>query len=1209
MPGDCYAPEDTLLEGEDDASDTDDVPVRLLHDVCIVEQISGEMVPLAQLLELQLGQAGGYIATGRARPWEEDGEYDEDDDNDEEGSEDGSNDGNISDQSTPTYIRTTRILEFTFYHYDNGEMNQNIYIRTKAAWYILGKPSALYREYYAPLWVQVYILHLVITEALREARITYDEFINKFDQLSSQRNPVVSVEEILGRRLNRDDIEQDNVRAFLASVIWLLVEDCGLEIKRSLLLKYLTSGVSAPAASRPKAPRNDSRDSTTSTAKSRSTAPRQAKATVITPTVGRVAEQLFNNPFLVIGESQEAQGVEEEIQDVKEHNEDPTSIVWGSPAVGNNNYYTSVKIDGVEYEASAGETVMVIPGEDPDRARAQNDKTDAAQSPNEYGNQLWFCQIFYFFEKNGKKLFHGQWLVHGSKTILQEAAHSKSLYLINSCATNPVASIFKKCEVRVLRSDEKEPHDNRDPRSEDYHCGFRWDEEHAAFVNLPTDEEYNIAFQTLPSHQPCFSCGLEAMKAEAHRIRRLRHGFTLHNVAYHYHDFIYIKPSSPDTNLLEIGQIMGVSDDGSDIFKVQIRYLGRYDDYAQDPTKSEEVTFDERQLYVTSRIGEINPERLDGRCYVRHLRSQRDINNWIEHDNHFYVNRKGDPKRGLFRMEESDLEYCHECLGAREDELARAKSLFGQNEPLRGLELFSGAGGLGTGMDLSGYVETKWAVEYSLAAAKTYDRNHPQTKVYCQDSSLLLKHAIETHQGKEPPPLLSNDGKTKCPAMPNKDEVDFIFGGPPCQSFSGANHSKAIDDIRSTMPCNMLSYLEHYNADYLLLENVRGLITYPLLSEQIGRVFVGGIKSGVVKFIMRTLIALGYQVHWKLLQAGQYGAPQNRPRVIFWAAKRGIPLPKHPVPVYAWKQGATRPVLPIGTRMPPPSRSLVPGESHQCAPLKPITVGAAIGDLPKFDWYGINPHRVIAKTKADEQFDLKRLRELNIPCVDAVYHGAGSNELEMYPGYPDGVEYATKPQNRYQKWLRKEMGEGEKVQGHYTKRFSEPVVEATTTVPLEEGADHNDIPKELRPTSANKLGQKHVFYGRLLSDGHFSCTMTTLDPRTKNARPLHPNQRRMVTIRECARAQGFPDHYIFEYANTGSQVYGDVSFTFLAKPSIPDLPRAANSADWQCSSRTSGACNRKRAGGSTHTTMAGRNGETSKRGKSDTLKIICHNIQ
>jgi DNA (cytosine-5)-methyltransferase 1 len=150
------------------------------------------------------------------------------------------------------------------------------------------------------------------------------------------------------------------------------------------------------------------------------------------------------------------------------------------------------------------------------------------------------------------------------------------------------------------------------------------------------------------------------------------------------------------------------------------------------------------------------------------------------------------------------------------------------------------------------------------------------------------------------------------------------------------------------MPCNMLSYLEHYYADYFLLENVRGLLNHPLLSEQKGRILSGGIRAGMVKFIMRGLVALGYQVRWKVLQAGQYGAPQNRERVIFWACKRGLVLPKHPVPLYAWKKGAISPLLPTGAKLPPPTRSLIPGVGHQYAPLMPITVKVAIGDLVCF---------------------------------------------------------------------------------------------------------------------------------------------------------------------------------------------------------------------------------------------------------------------
>ena len=93
-------------------------------------------------------------------------------------------------------------------------------------------------------------------------------------------------------------------------------------------------------------------------------------------------------------------------------------------------------------------------------------------------------------------------------------------------------------------------------------------------------------------------------------------------------------------------------------------------------------------------------------------------------------------------------------------------------------------------------------------------RNHPETIVYCQDSSALLKHAVAVMNNEEPAPLPSKDGQTLCPPMPRKvDQIDFIFGGrydscgslqmnnplsgPPCQSFSKANHSKVSDIFSS----------------------------------------------------------------------------------------------------------------------------------------------------------------------------------------------------------------------------------------------------------------------------------------------------------------------------------------------------------------------------------------------------------------------------
>merc|ERR1711872_63902 len=45
--------------------------------------------------------------------------------------------------------------------------------------------------------------------------------------------------------------------------------------------------------------------------------------------------------------------------------------------------------------------------------------------------------------------------------------------------------------------------------------------------------------------------------------------------------------------------------------------------------------------------------------------------------------------------------------------------------------------------------------------------------------------------------------------------------------------------------------------------------------------------------------------------------------------------------------------------------------------------------------------------------------------------------------------------------------------------------------------------------------------------GYFSTTVTNPEPMGKQGRVLHPTQNRLVSVRECARSQGFPDHYRF----------------------------------------------------------------------------------
>lgn len=90
----------------------------------------------------------------------------------------------------------------------------------------------------------------------------------------------------------------------------------------------------------------------------------------------------------------------------------------------------------------------------------------------------------------------------------------------------------------------------------------------------------------------------------------------------------------------------------------------------------------------------------------------------------------------------------------------------------------------------------------------------------------------------------------------------------------------------------------------------------------------------------------------------------------------------------------------------------------------------------------VNPHQIIPATAEDKRSAHYRQDILGIPSFHAAFHGQGSNELSQYPGYPHGVQYGMKPQNRFQMWLRKEMGEDGDVKGHYTRRFSYKLVEA-----------------------------------------------------------------------------------------------------------------------------------------------------------------------
>ena len=77
--------------------------------------------------------------------------------------------------------------------------------------------------------------------------------------------------------------------------------------------------------------------------------------------------------------------------------------------------------------------------------------------------------------------------------------------------------------------------------------------------------------------------------------------------------------------------------------------------------------------------------------------------------------------------------------------------------------------------------------------------------------------------------------------------------------------------------------------------------------------------------------------------------------------------------------------------------------------------------------------------KPKDRVEAKKRQEQGILQVDATFEPKSSRSGN--PGYPQGASYATPPLNRYLKWVRQGMDEGELVTGHYTRRFAANTIE------------------------------------------------------------------------------------------------------------------------------------------------------------------------
>ncbi len=94
---------------------------------------------------------------------------------------------------------------------------------------------------------------------------------------------------------------------------------------------------------------------------------------------------------------------------------------------------------------------------------------------------------------------------------------------------------------------------------------------------------------------------------------------------------------------------------------------------------------------------------------------------------------------------------------------------------------------------------------------------------------------------------------------------DILLAGFPCQPFSIAGYRKGFEDTRGTLFFHIARIINYHKPKIVFLENVKGLKTHN--------------KGQTYKVIEHTLNELGYNVYTKVLNAKDYGVPQNRERI------------------------------------------------------------------------------------------------------------------------------------------------------------------------------------------------------------------------------------------------------------------------------------------------------------------------------------------
>ncbi len=181
------------------------------------------------------------------------------------------------------------------------------------------------------------------------------------------------------------------------------------------------------------------------------------------------------------------------------------------------------------------------------------------------------------------------------------------------------------------------------------------------------------------------------------------------------------------------------------------------------------------------------------------------------------------------------------------------------------VDLFAGVGGMTLGFEQAGF-DVLASVDLDPIHCAAHKFNFPFWSVICQDVSQLTGEDIRQS------------------SLIQDQEIDVVCGGPPCQGFSLIG-KRVLEDERNALVFHFLRLVLELNPKYFVMENVAGMgigKSQQLLEELIAKFQENGYN-----------IQLPYQV----LNASNFGVPQNRKRLFLLGSRRDQILPNYPTPI------------------------------------------------------------------------------------------------------------------------------------------------------------------------------------------------------------------------------------------------------------------------------------------------------------------------